>query len=335
MVTAKELQRAVSDLQTTEPGPGLAKSLPLMAMVLGLSWWAFQQESTAAFVAIALATGTLYAALMVLTHDAIHHTLTGIRWYDEIVPRLISFPIIWVHGMYAEVHKLHHKMNGDDLADPERVQWTRDEYEAASRAGKFYARHQVPLDIFVSGGIGLIVATAMQALKRYHQSKGIRRQVWFDLAGIVLCNGAIYTYAATHGAGLRYLGFWLIMERIGGGVLQWRAHVEHYGLWGKGRHYFETQVYACRNLKSNALGSWFFNRLNYHSVHHAFPRVPFYKLGEAHRRFQGLYQQKTGVEPLIEEDTYFGTAFRLARTPTVIGAANPASPSGRRVMVPI
>ena len=37
--------------------------------------------------------------------------------------------------------------------------------------------------------------------------------------------------------------------------------------------------------------SWFFNHLNFHSVHHAFPRVPFYALEEAHQRFLALYGQ--------------------------------------------
>src|SRR6185312_4468066 len=136
------------------------------------------------FFFLSFATGVSYAAWLITTHDAIHHTLTGWRWFDEIVPRLISWPIFWMHGMYAEVHKLHHKMNGDDLADPERIQWTVGEYERAGPLGRFYVRHQWFIDVFVGGGFLLIYETARECLKHYRKSKSIRRQVWLDLVGM-------------------------------------------------------------------------------------------------------------------------------------------------------
>lgn len=334
MIAARDLQKAVLDLQTTRPGPGVAKTLALAALTLPAGYFSLTADSFAAFFAWALVTGCLYASWLITTHDAIHHTLTGWRWFDELVPRLISHPIIWVHGVYGEIHKLHHKMNGAELEDPERVQWTEAEYARASAFGKFYARHQWFFDIFVLGGIGLIIETTWHASRHFKKSKAIRRQLLLDVSLILAWNVGIYAYAAAHGMALRYLVFWFCLERIGGGVLQWRAHIEHYGLWGKGRHYFETQALVCRNLRTSRFGSWFFNRLNYHSVHHAFPRVPFYLLGEAHQRFQRLYAVN-GDAALVEEDSYFGTAMRLARKPTVIGAVDPASPSGRHMMIPI
>lgn len=122
------------------------------------------------------------------------------------------------------------------------------------------------------------------------------------------------------------------MERCTGAVMQWRSHIEHYGLWGKGRHYFETQVYTCRNIVTNGFTSWFFNRLNFHSVHHAFPRVPFYLLETAHRRFLELYGSAT-IEHLVEDSGYLATSLRLATNPCVIGAADEKSVSRRRTMI--
>ncbi len=334
MIAAREFQKAVLDLQATRPGPGVRKTLLMAALTLPAGYMALTADAFAAFFAWSLVTGCFYASWLITTHDAIHHTLTGWRWFDELVPRLISHPIVWVHGTYAEVHKLHHKMNGAELDDPERVQWTEAEYAAAAPLGRFYARHQWFFDIFVFGGVGLIYETVRAALPFYRKSKGIRRQLRLDLGAIVAWNAAIYAYAASQGMALRYLIFWLCMERIGGGVLQWRAHIEHYGLWGKGRHYFETQALVCRNLNTSAFGSWFFNRLNFHSVHHAFPRVPFYLLGAAHARFQELYRQDDEAQ-LVQDESYIGTALRLARAPTVIGPVDPASPSGRHLMVPI
>ena len=334
IVSAKDLQRAVADLQHTKPGPGLRKVLLCTALLAFGTYVAMTAQSTAVFVVAGIFSGLVLSVMIITTHDAIHHTLTGWGWFDEIVPRLISWPILWFHGVYSEVHKIHHKMNGDDFNDPERVQWTAEEYEKASPLGKFYVRHQWLLDIFVLGGIALIVNTLRSGLRFVKVSKSMRVAVLSDLIGIVACNVVIYSIAYTQGATLRWFLFWLILERCTGAVMQWRSHIEHYGLWGKGRHYFETQAYSCRNIATNGFTSWFFNRLNFHSVHHAFPRVPFYLLETAHRRFMELYGAD-GVERLVEEQGYVATSLRLAANPCVIGAPDDQSPSKRRRMVAV
>jgi fatty acid desaturase len=334
MVTAKALQRAVADLQHTRPGPGLLKVAECLALGVPLLYVAFTCTSYWVFLFTVVCFGSVMAAFLITTHDAIHHTLTGWGWFDEILPRLISWPINWCHSVYAEVHKLHHKMNGDDTSDPERIQWTLEEYQQASSLMKFYVRHQWFIDIFVLGGYGLIFQTFRAGLRFADRSKGMRRALWLDVGGIIASNILVFGVASLYGHGWRWLVMWLVTERFTGGVLQWRAHVEHYGLWGKGRHYFETQSYNCRNLRTNELASWFFNRLNFHSVHHAFPRVPFYNLRIAHERFLNLYRD-AGGEPLVEESGYVATSWRLAKQPSVIGHENADSPSHRRQIVPI
>ena len=333
MVTAKELQAAVADLQTTRPWHGVVKTLICAGLTVPLLLLALSAQGWAETIAYAIACGTVLAAWMITTHDAIHTTLTGWTWFDEVVPRLVSWPLLWVHGAYSEIHKIHHKMNGDDFKDPERVQWTAEEYTQASALGRFYVRHQWFIDIFVFAAFGLLYKTIRQGIEFAPKSKGLRRQLSFDLIGIVTCYTALYAGAAYFfGATVGHtFVVWFILERITGGVLQWRAHVEHYGLWGKGRHYFETQNYSCRNLRSNALGRWFFNYLNFHSVHHAFPRVPFYHLGTAHHRFMALYAQRAG-EPLIEEGGYLAASWYHLRHPSVIGAVDEHSASRRRRM---
>jgi fatty acid desaturase len=332
IVTAKQLQRAVANLQTTRPGPGLLKIAVCILLLAPILYLAVTTESLTVFVFSTLASGLVASVLIITTHDAIHHTLTGWRWFDEILPRLISWPIIWFHGVYSEVHKLHHKMNGDDISDPERLQWTEQEYRQASAPVRFYVRHQWFFKIFVFAGIGFIIEILRTGFRFAGKSKAMRRALLTDILGILVVNGSIYAIAYNHGEAGRWFMIWLVLERCAGGVMQWRALVEHYGLWGKGRHYFETQSYCCRNLRTNEFASWFFNRLNFHSVHHAFPRVPFYNLREAHQRFMKLYG-KSEVEALVEEAGYLQTSIRLAKRPTVIGAVDPASASHRYKMV--
>ncbi len=289
-------------------------------------------QDLSVFFAFGLLGGLCYAPLLISTHDALHHTLTGIKWLDELLPRLVSYPINWFHGTYAEVHKIHHKMNGDDLADPERVQWTVEEYEAAGPLGRFYVRHQWAIDIFVLGGLGLIVKTVRSALP-FYRVKSVRRALWTDVAGILGSYVVLYVTILPPDVGLKHLAVWFMFERITGGVLQWRAHVEHYGLWGKGRHYFETQALNCRNLKTAGWVSRYFNRLNFHSVHHAFVRVPYYKLPAAHAALRQVFAD--AGEPLNESGGYLATAWEHARHPALIGGVDPASPYGRRLQASI
>ena len=333
MVTAKDLQASVVDLQQTQPFPGVVKTLVCAALTLPFLMLALSATGWVETILYAALCGVFLAPWIITTHDAIHTTLTGWAWFDELVPRLLSWPLLWVHGTYSEIHKIHHKMNGDDFKDPERVQWTAEEYAQASALGRFYVRYQWFIDIFIYAAIGLIYKTISQGIRFAPKSKGLRRQLAYDLLGILvssamLYGGSAYFFGASY---LHTFAVWLILQWFGGSVLQWRAHVEHYGLWGKGRHYFETQTYSCRNLRSNKVGRWYFNFLNFHSVHHAFPRVPFYHLGTAHQRFMALYEQHPG-EKLADEGGYLAVSMHHICNPSVIGPVDPNSPSRRRQM---
>lgn len=333
MVSAKSLQKAVIDLQSTSPFPGILKIGILGFAVVTLIYLSWTATDLSSFIFFSFLTGIVYAPLLITTHDAIHHTLTGWKWFDEIVPRIIAYPILWLHGTYGEIHKIHHKMNGDDLNDPERVQWSVEEYAQASSLTKIYVKRQWFFDIFVLAGCGLILKTLLASSKFAKKSRSIRKQLFFDLFFIVTTNSVIYGIASYYGHTVKYFCFWLILERIGGGILQLRAHIEHYGLWGKGRHYFETQCFACRNIRTNFFVSWYFNHLNFHSVHHAFPRIPFYQLKTAHQRISQLYLDNLAQLPTA--NGYLFTSLNLARNPQLIGQTDANSAQGKRKMIPI
>src|SRR5262249_12027943 len=87
-VPAKALQQAVQDLQTTEPGPGLARTALMAVLTLGGAWLALTAPTRAGLVLGAVFAGISFASWLITTHDALHHTLTGWVWFDEVVPRL-------------------------------------------------------------------------------------------------------------------------------------------------------------------------------------------------------------------------------------------------------
>ncbi|MEZ4749938.1 MAG: fatty acid desaturase [Bdellovibrionota bacterium] len=314
-VDPKVLRQTIDDLQVTSPWPGFFKAMGSLAIMGVLIWVSLTRESTLAFVLWACATAFFYSSIFLLTHDAIHHTLTGWNWFDELFPRVLAYPMLWYHGIYSALHKIHHKMNGNDIHDPERPQYTEREYKSVGPVRQWMIRNQWWLNCFVWGGFGFLFKHYWQAYKFYNKSREVRLAIWTDVAGVLLVQGFINVWAYSVGNWWHAFAFFLILERIMGAFHQFRSHIEHYGLWGKEANPFETQIRNSRNLRTTGFMSLYVDHLNYHSVHHAFPRIPFYQLKEAHRRLVALYERFG--RPMAEDTSYVKTGWRLATNPVV------------------
>ena len=329
-----ELQKVTADLHQVNPWAGLLRFSVLGLMFLSLVRLAWSTPNEPLFWSATTLAGLFYAFWLICTHDTAHHTLTGWTWFDTVMPRLMSWPMLWPYGLYAELHRLHHSWNGIDLPDPERVQWTEQEYQQASRLLQWYVRHQWGCDIFLLGGIGLIIKTFTKAVCFQRLVPRLRFQLLLDVTGMLLVHGVLLTLAIAQGQLLRYLLFWLILERVIGVVVQTRDHLEHYALWGKGASHQLTQLYACRNLKTNSLVAWLMGGLSYHAVHHAFPGIPFNRLPEAFQHIQGVLQQQ-GLPLMHLEDGYLKATHGLSRHPSLIGEVNRSEATGRHQMIPV
>lgn len=325
----RDLQSVTADLHTVNPLVGVFRFSVLGGIFLSLVALVWTTDQDWVFLGGTAIAGLFYAFWLICTHDMAHRTLTGWNWFDTLMPRLISYPMAWPFGLYAEIHRLHHGWNGVDLRDPERVQWTEEDYRTAHPLVQWYVRHQWQIDIFGLGGVGLILKTFLNGWRFRSLVPRLRRQLWIDSSGILLTQGTCFTLALQHGRGWDYLLFWLILERIIGIVVQTRDHLEHYGCWGKASAGYQiTQLYACRNLNVSPLVGWLMGGLNYHGVHHACPNIPFNQLPAAFDRIQTLLQQEDWP-PLTLEPGYLKATYDLSRHPSLIGEANPSDSTGR------
>ncbi len=329
-----DLQIATADLHRVNPWMGLIRFGSIGLVLISAMWIAWSSDQALINVSAIGVAGCAYAVWLICTHDMTHRTLTGWQWFDTIMPRLVSWPMGWPYGLYAQIHHLHHGWNGSNLHDPERVQWTHDEYSAAHPIIRWYVRHQWVIDLFILGGIGLILRTVVHALQLRKSLPHLQIQLGVDIGGIVAVQSLLLGVAMLHGSVLRYVLFWLVLERIIGVVMQTRSYLEHYGLWGKSSRYRLTQLYSSRNLHACAPVNWLMGGLPYHSVHHAFPDVPFNQLPTAFDRVQQVLQQHN--MPLLQQDGgYLQATLRLSRHPSLIGAAIANDSTGRRQMLTI
>ncbi len=315
---AHDLRLAVADLRAVNPWPGLIRFASLGALTLGLSVLSWQADQIGWFVLGTISASFSYVFWLICNHDATHRTLTGWKWFDTIMPRVISWPMLWPVGTYNQLHQLHHRWNGIDLRDPERIQWTDAEYQTASAWQRWYVRHQWLLDVFVLGGLGLIVRTSRQGFILRKSLPQLRSQMIIDAVGMVSMQGIILSLVYFQGVSLwQYLLFWILLERGIGIVIQTRSHIEHYGLWQQTDNYQLTQLYACRNLAVSGWVNWLMGGLPYHSVHHAFPQIASDRLSEAFERIQSVLQRHQ-LPPMVLAQGYIASSLELAKCPSSI-----------------
>lgn len=316
----QDLRSSVAELETVHSWIGFWRFCSLGLMVLSCIVLAWTTDHPLLFFAYTAIAGFFYAFWFICTHDAVHHTLTGWAWFDDWMPCLISYPMLWTHRVYAYLHRLHHGWNGVNLQDPERVQWTIVEYEQASPLVQWYVRHQWAIDLLVFGGWGMIIKTVIKAVRLGHQIPILHRLLLWDGIGMLLVQGILVALAVWHHRLLDYVLFWIVLERTIGLIVQVRDHIEHYGLWGKSTAHQLTQLYASRNLKTPAFVTWLMGGLNYHAIHHAFPQIPFDQLPEAFDRIQTILQRYQLPELTVGAG-YVRESLHLSRHPSLIREA--------------
>lgn len=319
-----ELAALVRDLASVRPGPGLVqiavRGLVMLLLAGAVAAGAVLREPLLQGVALMLLAFWV-ASAMILTHDAIHRTLTGIRWIDEGLPPVLSWPLFWPHLTYGRLHLLHHKWNGTDPRDPERIEPLPEDWAAAGPLGRLRLRHRLWVRMFLEGGIGLILEMARHGYVLRDEDPKMRAALAIDLVGILTTQAALYAgswWAGEYVLGGRGLEMalswaltWFVLERVVGAIMQFRGQIEHDGLWGAGPTFFDTQWAGCRNVATHPLMARFFNYLNYHSIHHAFAFVPWYALEEGHRRIAARLAE-AGFEDAPERG-YVGSARVVAR----------------------
>jgi fatty acid desaturase len=63
--------------------------------------------------------------------------------------------------------------------------------------------------------------------------------------------------------------------------MQARGMIEHHGLWRPSTTYELTQLYTSRNIAAGPLVNFLMGGLPHHSLHHAYPSIPYDRLPEA------------------------------------------------------
>ena len=264
--------------------------------------------------------GVLINFLYAAQHELSHATVFATRKANELFGRAIGFTLLFPRDFDQIMHFAHHSHTQDWERDGELV---REPYTLQSYLlwlfGITYWRNRV-LGI-LRRARGVIVEPYIRAEE---EARVVRESRLHLLGyGVILALSLVFQSWAA-------LTFWLIPMLLTKPVHQLQNTIEHLGLSHEGDILENT-----RSTRTNALMRWLCWQMPYHTAHHTFPSVPFWKLralnakieeaaGEVHRmgwiEFQievikRLAQKDESQWPMNEVWVYPSAGGRMARMP--------------------
>jgi fatty acid desaturase len=247
------------------------------------TWWA-----APIFVLHGALLGHFYAPL----HECDHGTAFKSRWLNQWLGRLFGFVILLPSDAHKWLHFAHHRHTQDFARDTEilpRGPFTNawqclwifsglPYYFGYAHAILRYAFGHMPAQVFTQ-----------------HQRRTLIAASRIHIAG----------YAAIAASALILQSWWPLIYWIGPMVsakwIYWfQGMAEHTGLT---QH--QNTLENTRTFKTNVFMRWMHWNMTYHTVHHTFPSVPFFRLPELHREVEARYPHPL---PVV---TYIGCAVAL------------------------
>lgn len=277
----EEIEAEVRPLFQVNQALGWFRLLVLLIPSLACLWMYWREPDLGIALLWLLAGTLIYSLLMISTHDISHATLLHMGSFEQGVGCALSWPVGWPYLTYRNLHMLHHRMNGMDLRDPERREPTEEEAAKAGWLRRLHFRHPFWVSVLVMGGIQLIISMFWFGWRMRDTHSRLGAGLRNDTIGIVLVQIALFGWAISQGQLLRLVLVLLVVERVVGGVMQARGMIEHHGLWKRWSTYELTQIYTSRNISSGPVLNFLMGGLPHHSLHHAYPSIPYHSLPEA------------------------------------------------------
>lgn len=243
---------------------------------LSVSYWL-------ALVPIIIAAGFL-VRIFIIFHDCTHHSFFKSRQANRIIGTFTGVLTLFPFDQWGYEHSVHHATSGnlDKRGTGDIWTLTVDEYLAAPLKLRLaYRLYRNPLVMFGLGPIYVFV------LKNRFNRKGARRK---EILNTYLTNLLIVALSALLIFAIGWQSFLIVhgsIFMISGIAGIWLFYVQHtfedsYFEEDKDWEYVKAAVEGSSFYKLPKIMQWLTGNIGYHHVHHLSPRVPNYKLEEAH-----------------------------------------------------
>jgi fatty acid desaturase len=221
--------------------------------------------------------GTLLNFLYAGQHELSHWTVFRTKGLNEFFGRIFGFVLFFPRDFDQVQHFAHHRYTQNWKQDGELA---RDRYSLTSYLlwvlgpAYWYTRWRRV--------IRLSLGTVTEPYIPEGRRAGVIREARWHLAGY----GLIAALSVVSGSALA-LELWLLPMLVMKPVHQLQNTIEHLGL-----PHIDSITQNTRTTRTNALMRWLSWNMQYHTAHHAFPGVPWYRLPALHREIFAAKDRK-------------------------------------------
>ena len=219
------------------------------------------------------ALGVLINFLYAGQHELSHATVFRTRVVNEWFGRAIGFVTIFPRDYDQVMHFAHHQHTQNWERDGELV---REPYTLTSYllwlSGVTYWRNRV--FGLVRRARGIIVEPY---IRREEEARIIRESRWHVAGYLAIAVAAVAFQSWVP------LTFWLIPMVLTKPIHQLQNTIEHLGL-----SHEDDIMENTRSTRANAFFRWLCWQMPYHTAHHTFPAVPFWKLRDLNQKIESV-----------------------------------------------
>lgn len=267
LLTPAEL-RVLTERSDTHGWKQMGSHLGAILVVACLHFWAM---GTGWVWVTGLALGVLLNFLYAAQHELSHATVFKTRKLNRIFGRSIGFIQIFPRDYDQIMHFAHHQYTQDWDRDGELV---REPYTLKTYllwlSGITYWRNRF------FGVIRRARGVIIEPFIRKEEEARVIHESRLHMAGY----GVIAALSLVFGSWAA-LTFWLLPMILTKPIHQLQNTIEHLGL-----SHADDILENTRSTRSNALQNWLCWQMPYHTAHHIFPAVPFWKLRDLNARIE-------------------------------------------------
>ncbi len=255
--------------------PTIVLALAVGALYIGTVVLALT-GSLSLWVAVPLIAALTYLSYTVL-HESVHGSITGtrqsLRWLNKTLGYMAAWIVMIPLTAHRPEHVAHHRYANDETADPD--------YHVGKMQNSLLAAMRAALQAWV--------AQFSYYSKNRWRSAPPRQNLVFCVEVFAMLAPRLLVIAA--GFWVEGFALFVVAWLVGAVVLLYLfAYVVHRPQEHTGR-YVDTSTILLPGLRGTLL-TWFWMFQNYHSIHHLFPRVPFYRYEKVFKEIEHIMVAK-------------------------------------------
>lgn len=238
-------------------------------------------------VASTLVVAVFVVRLFIIFHDCGHGSFSASRRTNEVVGTALSVLVFTPFRYWNHAHAIHHASSSN--LDRRHIGdiWTMtvDEYQAATRARRFYYRlYHHPAVLLTVGGLIKFVIVERIVTRPDTTPTRVKRSVHLTNALLV---GRVLLLAWFLGP-TRYLAIELLTVLFGGALAIWLFYVQHKfedSYWAEQSdwNFVDAALSGSSYLKLGRVMQFASGNIGFHHLHHLDARIPNYNLARCDR----------------------------------------------------